>query len=750
MVACTDPLQQDAAAFQNPDGKYRPIPFWHLNGKLERDSIIRQITDAKELAGFGGVAVLPVSPAPQHPTGKPCPGMKPAYLSEAYFERVQDMLETTRNLDLKLILYDDIDFPSGSAGGRLQREFPEYTRKVLLMRDTLVSGPVRFSETLPTSESLTCMAVSAMQMGTSQVVDLSPQIKKRRLSWDVPEGVWRIMFFCCRSKAANLVDYMQPEAVRKVMEMTYDEYAKRFSDYFGKEVDKVFFDDVGYVAMEKTWTPAITQLFEKKYGRSAALYYPALFFNIGPETEAARVAFYDIRAELLAEGYPRMVAEWCEQHGLKSIGHPPGNYSPNSTPIHGDVLKFYRHTQIPLTDNIFYYGHGQSGFKQVSSAADLYDRPVVGAEVYGAFPAQIDSMVLYKAAMDLFARGVNFLVPHGMWYDSHPDHVRIPPLISPYNPLLAPTLKRYSNFAARSCMMLQGGRRVADIAMVYPIASAQALSRLSKTEELGGRGKVVPPELDFQRVGEWLTSEIRRDFTLIHPESFREGKVVRNGQKLILNNEVNRQEYKLLILPGGQVLSAETMEYIADFYAHGGMVLATSVLPHKSAEFGQDERLLKAVEAVFGPETERQPNQIRMNDAGGKALFLDRPEANSLREALYTLELLPDVAFGSLTDRSGEIVKAWQPDQHSTYGSFCYLHKHKEGRDIYFFSNSLDCPVQTEVFLRGDLELQLRNPYTGEISPLEGIPVEEKSVIYTRFHLDLPKVTSCFVVGIPR
>lgn len=42
--------------------------------------------------------------------------------------------------------------------------------------------------------------------------------------------------------------------------------------------------------------------------------------------------------------------------------------------MHGDILKFYRHTQIPLTDYIFYYGHGRDGFKQVGSAADLYDR----------------------------------------------------------------------------------------------------------------------------------------------------------------------------------------------------------------------------------------------------------------------------------------------------------------------------------------------------------------------------------------
>ena len=59
--------------------------------------------------------------------------------------------------------------------------------------------------------------------------------------------------------------------------------------------------------------------------------------------------------QLMAEGYPRQVAQWCASHGLSSIGHPPGNYCTNPTDMHGDILKFYRHTQIPLTDYIFYY-----------------------------------------------------------------------------------------------------------------------------------------------------------------------------------------------------------------------------------------------------------------------------------------------------------------------------------------------------------------------------------------------------------
>ena len=39
-------------------------------------------------------------------------------------------------------------------------------------------------------------------------------------------------------------------------------------------------------------------------------YYPALWYDIGPETQAARVAFFGLRAELMGAGLPRMVAQW--------------------------------------------------------------------------------------------------------------------------------------------------------------------------------------------------------------------------------------------------------------------------------------------------------------------------------------------------------------------------------------------------------------------------------------------------------
>ena len=159
-----------------------------------------------------------------------------------------------------------------------------------------------------------------------------------------------------------------------------------------------------------------SEKFQQLNGYDPRPWYPALWYNIGPETESVRHAFFNTRAELLADGFPKLVGEWTKKNGLKDTGHPPGNYDPTPIDMNADIFKFYRHTQVPLMDAIIDYQFGQNGHKLISSAADYYDKSVVATEVYGAFKENsFDSLMLYRPVMELFIRGVNFVIPHGMW-----------------------------------------------------------------------------------------------------------------------------------------------------------------------------------------------------------------------------------------------------------------------------------------------------------------------------------------------
>jgi hypothetical protein len=753
LLSCTSPSDRALReAFLHPANTYKPMPILHVNGRMTTSGIEALLGDAKQLSGYGGITVLPVSAGTRWGGNTWSPGTEPEYLSDEYFDRYGDLLSLSAKQGTEVILYDDIDFPSGSAGGKLQREYPAYTRKYLVKEETFFHGPGRLRWARRDTSQL-LMAVSAMDTATLEVIDLAPFMKGDRLEWDAPEGRWRVMFFNCKFNINALVDYMQPEAADKVIEMTYGEYGKRFASYFGNLITRTFYDDVGFVHQEETWTPAITGLFREKYGKNPALYYPAMFYDIGPETQPARVAFYDLRSELMAEGYVRKVAEWNERHHLRSMGHPPENYSPNTVVAHGDVLKYFRHTQIPLLDAIFFYGRGLHGFKQISSAADRNDRPDVGAELYGAFPdSVVDSLMLYRVAMEVMARGVTFVVPHGMWYTPEIEKIRIPPLISHHNPLLG-DLPRYSACVGRSCTMLSGGARVSDIALLWPITAIQAESYIDRDKTSGlPTATWLPPHVCHHVLSDLLTNELRRDFTFVHPEDLHNGKITAEGNELLLNNACNVQRYKVLLMPGGEVISVQTLQAIKQYYNSGGQIIATESLPVRSAEFGRDEEVRMLVSDLFGSSLFRPKENIRsFNLQGGKAIYLKTADKSSLQEAFAQIGLQPDVAFD---DSRIPAVKTFTSPRHASdpiayqMGYVNYIHKRKEGKEIYFFTNSTDYPLATTVRLRGRLRPEWWDPHTGKIEKVSSFEyVREGEEVYTRFELSLPKVSSVFVVG---
>lgn len=739
-------------AFKTPPAQFKPMPFWHLNGKLTNAGIDSQMHDVKVKSNFGGITVLPVSEQAGFGGGNKFPGMAPAYLSEAYFKFYAHILEKAKQTGLHIIWYDDLDFPSGSAGGKMKQLYPADTRKVLSKKDTLVPGNSRITMTIPSGK---LMAAVAMNTITKERLDISNAVNRTQINWQVPAGEWKLMLFTCdvlKSDAANdiAVDYLDPEAISRYVALNNEQFAKRFKQYFGTVIQQIFFDDVGFFTMqshgERTWTYKFNEKFKALYGKDPALYYPALWEDIGIETAAARTSLFNTRAILLSEGFPKVITEWCNKYGLKSSGHPPGNYEIQPVDMNGDILKYYRYQHIPLMDLIFSYNHGREGFKLISSAANLYDKPVVAAEIYGAIGwfggEKFNTKTLYRAAMDVFARGVNFLIPHGMWYNPDSDAVRIPPLISAYSPTIGPALNKYNEWAGRSCMMLQDGQTIADIAVIYPIASLESWFHFDakSTKGIGDWGKYVAPETDYLAIGDMLTNEVHRDFTFLHPEILSSTQCSLNKTTLVLNNKVNKQIYKVLIVPGGKVISIQALEKIEAYYKNGGKIIFTSMLPSKSAEFGSDARVVAAINQMLhiDPNNAMPPNVISVsNQSNGQITFIPKPTASILSETLEKMGVVADLQFEN------------NPQPNSAKGTLSYLHKIKAGKDIYFFENSSDDKVDTWVNVRGRIKPSLWNPYDGTttaISEVEYITGRDKQV-FTRFPLKLDAIQSMFVVG---
>ena len=71
----------------------------------------------------------------------------------------------------------------------------------------------------------------------------------------------------------------------------------------------------------------------------------------------------------------------------------------------------------------------------------------------------------------------------------------------------------------------------------------------------------------------------------------------------------------------------------------------------------------------------------------------------------------PDVAFAE---------PQWPVIYGQNYaGSLTYIHKVKDGREVYYFANSSDKPVDTQVTLRGNMNLKIWDPMNGKIRPVD-------------------------------
>jgi len=326
--------------------------------------------------------------------------------------------------------------------------------------------------------------------------------------------------------------------------------------------------------------------------------------------------------------------------------------------------------------------------------------------------------------MEQYTKGVNQLIPHAVWYDN--GKVTFKPELSWRHAKYADGLMSYNKYMSRLNLMLQNhGRHVADIAVLYPIATMQAGHYLDGA--LGHyKGGVAVPEADYVDVGELLATQLGRDYTFIHPEVLDE-KCSINKDTLKLSNPVNYERYKVMIVPGHKTINWSNLKKIKRFFDNGGKVIATGTLPSKSAEFGHDEDVVKTIKAMF-PIANKTDQPGSRNKAGGMAVFLSSPTAKSLRSTLDRMLDVYDVEF-----EAGRELR--------------YIHKIKDGRHGYFLANLGKKPVSTWVELRGALRPELWNPHTGNISKPEYSHEKRGSTDVTRVKIELLPIRSIFIIA---
>ena len=428
------------------------------------------------------------------------------FLSPEYFKLYDAGVQQAIKDGLEVVLYDDYSFPSGTAGGLLYSKFPQFAAKSLNMAEEDVTGPKKIDLVIPTG---IYMGSVLMSRDTHDLVDVSSSGKAGHLITMVPKGNWKAMAFYLVEGNATVVDYLDPNAMTAYMSLTYDRYNQYLGKYFGNIITQTFYDEPSMHHADRMWTPDFNAAFQKRYGYSPMKYYPALWYDIGPQTAAARDALFGFRAALYEENYIKRLTT-VRDHHLQFGGHTDQEEPVNPTPLTGDLLRL-KYQTIPTVDDIWWYGRSNVSYKIVTSAAFNYDHRLIRAETYAAYAGLTDK-IAFQVAMDQYAMGINSQVPART---------------------VQPKRAELNDYVGRLSYMLRGGRHVADVAVLYPIDSLHAdyhnaggvqfplsagETAPNVSETAYAREGGVAPGADYQSIGEDLFRASRVDYTYLHPE----------------------------------------------------------------------------------------------------------------------------------------------------------------------------------------------------------------------------------------
>lgn len=672
--------------FSNPPMKYRPAPLWFWNNaEVSIDGVTAQLHQMVETDGYGGCAIVPFGP-----------NFGPDYLGEDYMKIYTQVVNVADTLGAHMSLYDEYGFPSGSMGfsnadgvPRFMIAHPDRTIKRLDKHETPVDCGTTVEIDLASLEGK-LMAVAAYDSISHRSESLRGFIDHDRLTWTAPaQGGWKVMVFECVIDGKPREDYLDPKAAEVFIQDVHEKYFSRVGDRFGSVITSTFFDEpTMYYAEGRMWTNTYNDRFVERYGMEPDALYPALWYDIGEQTAAARNLLYGLHSAMYTEGFMKPVAEWAEAHGIISTGHQDQEELANTTGASGDLMLDCKYMTMPGIDKIGGDRPAELFYKVISSAANNWDKTEVMSETFGAM-GDIPLEEMYSIAIEQHSKGITNLIPHAVWYDD--SQVTFPPELSWRNPLYNTELPEFNRFLSRLRYVLsRPGRHVADIAMLYPVQTQYAGHYFDGP--LGPvSGSVAIEANDYPEVSRILTDELGRDFTYIHPEILDQGCAVEGG-KLRMANKINSEEFSAIILPSVKAISLSNMQQIQKAWEDGVKIIFTTQTPSQSADYSV------ANSAV----TEIVEHMLTSSDSRRSALFVPDPSPESLADALGGIDA--DVRFLS----PGE--------------PFNYLHKvmnTDEGVANIFFIGNIDSSARRqEINLRGKYSsVRIIDPHSGTIAP---------------------------------
>lgn len=673
--------QHLANAFANPPDEYSLVPFWFWNGDLRYEELERQLHEmkAKNVTHFLIHARR---------------GLLVPYLSQEWFDRVRFTIEKAAEMGMYAWIYDEDNWPSGYAGGRVIESQPDFRAKNLKLTTEEIHGPARVTLTVPDGELVTATLydLSDGQIDVNNYRDVSSDVSEGQLSVDVGEGDWLVA--CCTQHYTDwwaaysddaYVDLLDELVVAKFIETTHAEYEKCVGEHFGDTVIGFFTDEPGFYnnfwdrnPQTVPWTRGFLEYFKTLKGYHLHPYLPLLWLD-GESCQKVRYDYYDAFARLYQTAFFKKLYDWCDQRQLLSVGHVNNEeLIKDHARYSGHFFRSMRYLHTPGIDLIEGKRAKDSIVpKLVSSASHIFKAQRCMSETYGVFGWKTTLEEMKWTADWQYVRGVNLMVPHAFYYSIEGERRNECPPSEFFQNVWWKYFDKYSDYMRRLSFLLSQGTHIADTAVYYPIASVWANLTPGETP--------LVDEIDsvFRLVSHQLLCH-QLDFDYLDDDAFSEVVRVEDGAL-----KVNDEEFRVLILPHVTAIPVATLEKLEEFHRQGGCVVAVDT----NSE-------------IWSALTTSMQKSINF---GKTAIPHDDP--NLINLILAELKQ-PDI---SLSESNTDIK---------------YLHRRIDNLDVYFIVNESPSPTDTvEITFRATGKPEEWNPETGEIHNAPHYTVENGCTI---------------------
>lgn len=498
--------------------EYRPVAFWSWNDRLTKEELRHQI---RELAqqGWGGFFM--------HPRV----GLLTKFNSPQWFEAVNTCIALAREEGLYAWLYDEDRWPSGYGCGEVAKQEPFRSRAlVLLGKEQLTENDTVFME---------------------YEADGETYLIAKRVS---PLGdPW--------FNGTSFVDLMNPEAVRTFLDVVHERYKQYCGQYFGKEAPGIFTDEPSFLMHNAydvpayPWSEYLEAFFKERHGYDLLPHLPSLFFPVG-DYEKIRYDFFDAASSLLLESFTKQYYQWCEDNGLKLVGHFMAEDNLQyQTQWTGFIMPHYEFMHYPGIDKLGRRINQNITVKQVSSVAEQLGKERTLCEVYGCI-GQHCGFKERKWIADWEAiSGINFVVPHLSLYSMHGERKRDFPANLSYAQPWWDDEKEFADYVSRISMVANYGRREANILVLHTIGSCWSVYDPGRRQ--GDRTTVY--DLPFQQLTDRLMDE-NLDFHFGDELIMQNHARVENGKITVGNCS-----YDIVVVPPALTLRAETCRLLDEF-----------------------------------------------------------------------------------------------------------------------------------------------------------------------------------------